>query len=308
MYTLLLSVFIFFTIACTSEKPGATGKQLSSGERLTAKSEALTGKTGSDHVLEITPQNAGREAVFFAVPKDFNLADGQIEWRVNGWAVPGATSSQFSASDLKRGDVVQVSVRRPGLIAVSNTVEIINSPPVITSMRIMPEVFKPGDVIYADALANDVDGDTVTITYEWTLNGQPVGTGRELAAKVKRRDKISVKATPNDGIDSGPVAVLDHEIANMPPVITDHKEFTFDGTTYTYQVKASDPDGDPLSYSLETAVPGMTINEKTGLLKWAVPPDFTGVQGATVVVKDDNGGAAQYTVKITINKPVGAKP
>lgn len=297
MNTILLCVLIFLATACSSERPSTTGKQAFSGDVVSAKSEAVAGKTGSDHVLEISPRNARRESVLFVVPKDVSLADGQIEWRVNGRAVPGATSSQFSASDLKRGDVVQASVKGPGFTAVSKDVEIINSPPVISSMKF---AFNPGNVISMDATANDADGDPVTISYEWSLNGQTVGTGQQLDSKVKRGDKISVKAKPYDGMDFGPIAVLDREIANMPPVITDHKEFTFDGTTYTYQVKAADPDGDKLTFALASSPNGMTIDSSTGLIKWVVPSAFKGTQPVSVTVNDGNGGTAQYNIKIII--------
>ena len=42
----------------------------------------------------------------------------------------------------------------------------------------------------------------------------------------------------------------------MPPVIIEDKAFIFNGKRFLYQVKASDPDNDPLTYSLKTAPPG----------------------------------------------------
>ena len=46
-------------------------------------------------------------------------------------------------------------------------------------------------------------------------------------------------------------------------MIVDHKNFNFDGKIYTYQVKATDPDEDKLTYSLKSAPAGMTIDPKT---------------------------------------------
>src|SRR5262249_10541928 len=40
------------------------------------------------------------------------------------------------------------------------------------------------------------------------------------------------------------------------------------GQTYTYPVKAVDPDNDPLTYSLTTAPTGMVISRDSGLIEW----------------------------------------
>src|SRR5262249_60637856 len=65
---------------------------------------------------------------------------------------------------------------------------------------------------------------------------------------------------------------------DRPPVITSHPrtKVDFGKTPEFYQVVASDPDGDPLSYSLVTAPPGMTI-DSTGLLRWLPTPDQVAV-------------------------------
>ncbi|HET7319932.1 MAG TPA: putative Ig domain-containing protein, partial [Nitrospirota bacterium] len=108
------------------------------------------------------------------------------------------------------------------------------------------------------------------------------------------------RVTPFDGVVCGDSVTLEREIRNMPPVITAHNEFSFDGTVYSYQVKASDPDDDTLAYSLEGAPDGMAINKSTGLITWKVPSGFKGDAGATAVVNDGNGGVARYSLKISI--------
>jgi hypothetical protein len=164
----------------------------------------------------------------------------------------------------------------------------------------MPEVFKPGDMLYADVEARDPDGDPVTISYEWSLNGQPAGTDQRIEARLKRGDKITVKVVPFDGTDYGKPDVSERDILNMPPTIMENQVFAFDGKTYTYQVKAADPDGDALTYSLGAAPNGMTIDSSTGLVKWVVPPEFKGQTGMTVGVDDGHGGTASYKLTITL--------
>lgn len=175
-----------------------------------------------------------------------------------------------------------------------------NSPPQLKKVKLMPEIFKPGDNFYIDAEATDPDGDEVTISYEWYKNGELVSTERRLNSPVKRGDKLVIKIKPFDGKDYGKVITLNREILNLPPVIVDHKEYHFDKNIFTYQVKASDPDGDTLTYSLKSGPSGMTINSSTGLIQWNVPTDFKGKVPVTVSVTDGHGGEALYSFEVTI--------
>jgi len=64
---------------------------------------------------------------------------------------------------------------------------------------------------------------------------------------------------------------------------------------YTYQVEATDPDGDTLTYSLAVKPSGMTINSATGLIKWT--PTAKGDYDVVVKVSD---GALDITQSFTI--------
>src|SRR5262249_49369183 len=58
--------------------------------------------------------------------------------------------------------------------------------------------------------------------------------------------------------------------ANAPPVITSTPVTqVLVGSTYSYKVVATDPDGDSLTWGIPAgAPPGMTINEFTGQITW----------------------------------------
>jgi hypothetical protein len=74
------------------------------------------------------------------------------------------------------------------------------------------------------------------------------------------------------------------------------------GVTYTYNVNATDPDGDILIYSLINNPIGMTINSTTGLINWT--PTSTGDYTVTVEVFD-NGSPVESTTQsftITVNE------
>ncbi|TAL26250.1 MAG: hypothetical protein EPN94_03555 [Nitrospirae bacterium] len=173
-----------------------------------------------------------------------------------------------------------------------DAVKVKNTPPEMTKIKIMPEIFKSGDTLYIEAATTDADGDEVTIQYEWTKNKEAAGKDRQIGVPIKRGDKIDIKITPYDGKAYGGSVILHREIRNLPPMIIVDKNSRFDGNIFTYQVNASDADNDALAYSLKSAPQGMTIDKTSGLLRWDVPEDFKGKASFTVVVSDGHGGEA----------------
>jgi len=163
------------------------------------------------------------------------------------------------------------------------------NPPVITKARLKPERIDNVDSLKVIAEGSGGSGGEVTFKYEWIKNGEPAGDDSTLAG-FKRGDRISVRVTPYEGGTSGPSRTLTMVIANVPPRITEHKDLVSTGEVFSYQVKATDPDGDTLGYALKSAPKGMTIDPVTGLIKWSVPEDFTGKADVTVSVTDGHGG------------------
>ena len=299
---LLLCLF-----SCSGEKPLETAPQGPS--ELGGRGEAgkavpnLPPLTANKAVysLELAPGDASRTSTLFLVPKGFLLSDVKVEWLVNGSPVTTQPPNQLKAAELKKGDKVQArATLKSGETISSNTVQIKNSPPDLRTAKIMPEVFKPGDTLSIEATAADIDGDEVTLSYEWTRNGEPAGNSSRMEGQVKRGDKITIKVTPFDGEAYGRSLILQRDVTNMPPMILEDKRFNFDGKVWSYQTKATDPDGDPLTYSLKSAPQGMTIEPSTGLIKWDVPPEFKGKTPVTVSVTDGHGGDALQIFTIEI--------
>lgn len=68
---------------------------------------------------------------------------------------------------------------------------------------------------------------------------------------------------------------------------------------YAYSVKATDPDGDTLIYSLIKKPSGMFINSETGLIKWRPKSNQVGVHDVMIKVTDGINYATQ-SFKITV--------
>ena len=86
---------------------------------------------------------------------------------------------------------------------------------------------------------------------------------------------------------------------NSSPVIeSDPVTTAKEGAVYTYDVEATDPNGDTLTYSLTTDLDGMTINSTTGVITWT--PAAAGSFDVTVEVSDDSKSDTQsFTITVS---------
>lgn len=147
-------------------------------------------------------------------------------------------------------------------------------------------------------------GGKVTCTNEWTLNGQPAGEGSSSMSGFKRGDIVAVKITPFMDDKPGQPRVLSVEIANTTPKILEQKEIPFDGKTFTTQIKATDSDGDLLTYELLSGPQGMTIDNKSGMVNWPVKDNDAGDHTVKVKISDGHGGEVMYQLTATIPKDI----
>jgi RHS repeat-associated protein len=87
------------------------------------------------------------------------------------------------------------------------------------------------------------------------------------------------------------------DVINNDPIISSQSTTTaYLNTPYSYQVAASDSDGQTLTYSLTNSAAGMTISS-SGLLSWPEPQ--LGTENISLLVSDGFGGTAQqdFTVQ-----------
>ncbi len=89
---------------------------------------------------------------------------------------------------------------------------------------------------------------------------------------------------------------------NSAPVIESTPVTTAkEGAAYTYDVEATDPNEDTLTYSLTINPTGMTINSTTGVISWT--PAAAGSFEVTVEVSDDNKSTTQ-SFTITVDETI----
>ncbi|MCI0641833.1 MAG: peptidylprolyl isomerase [Gemmataceae bacterium] len=146
-------------------------------------------------------------------------------WTVNGEVVKTITTTETTDTlDLSvlgngdKGQVVAVEViPSDGLLtgaAVEDSLTVANSAPV-ASVSITPETPTVTDILTATVVANDDDGDTMTINYIWSVNNvivhsTPNSTSLtdtfDISAFAEPGDVVHVEVTANDGTVNGAAA------------------------------------------------------------------------------------------------------
>jgi len=154
---------------------------------------------------------------------DLDAVTWTNEWFVNDSSL--GTSPNLSGDLLVRGDTVY-AITTPndgeadGQAITTESIEIGNATPDITEVSIYPSEAYTNDLLSAIVTGEDVDGDEVTYTYAWTVDGTVVAETATLDGSTffDKDQVVQVTVTPTDGIDTGKPAVSESvTILNSAP-------------------------------------------------------------------------------------------
>ena len=197
------------------------------------------------------------------------------------------------------------------------TVSATNASPQITST---PVAAATQDQPYTyDVEATDSDGDPITFRLDaapagmsidaatgliqWTPTNAQVGNGLG--------NQVTVTAMDNKGAADSQeftIAVANVNDPPQPPLPPATTPKIAAGALYTYQVQAVDIDGDPLTYSLEVAPDGMTINSSTGLIEWTPAASDLGDHTVRVIITDPSGVSVPFEFTLSVVETIDAIP
>ena len=234
----------------------------------------------------------------------------QYQWIKNDTEMVGEKSNSLKGDRFNKGDLIRVRVtpsdgKVEGSPFLSSPVLILNALPEIQEIRIEPKRPGAGDSLKALAKGSDPDGDFVYYSYRWEKNGEvlPEEKGVVLErGQFKKGDSITVIIIPDDreiqGLPKKSEPVL---ISNTPPIIHSSPPDTLEGATYRYQVKASDPDQDPVTFTLKSAPKGMVMDKGTGLIQWEVKKEDKGSYPIEIETTDNEGGKSVQRYTLTID-------
>ncbi len=146
-----------------------------------------------------------------------------------------------------------------------------NSPPVISSVTILPEKPNKESELNLSIQSKDPDGDPITYQYQWIRNDDEI-TGEKKSAfekgNFKKGDLIRVKVTPSDGkVNGAPFLSAAVRILNSSPIIQEvwiEPKVAYVTDRLKANVKSSDPDGDFIYYTYRWEKNGVTLNDESG--------------------------------------------
>ena len=160
--------------------------------------------------------------------------------------------------------------------------------------------------------ASDPEGNPVTFSASGLPPGMSVNSSTGLIAGVPSvAGTFSVVATASDGSSSSSRTFSWVVVAgNSPPVLTNPGALTTDvGQSVSLQLLASDPDGQPLSFTSSGLPPGLAIGANTGAI--VGQPTTPGTFNVTVTVSDGSLTASQtfaWTIRSANQPPTLTNP
>ncbi len=236
--------------------------------------------------VTLTPTSAQVGDTLTCTPNGAADPDGDSVNHTYGWEVAGvvlsATTDTLSAPDYGSGDDVQCIVTPDdgtdsGTPVPSNIVTIDNTAPSLDSATLSPDpAYEADTVVCTPGTATDEDGDSVSYSYAWTLDGGSISaTGNSLTgADFDKGDAVACTITPNDGTDDGdPVTTADLTISNTAPSVgsatISPSPATVSDLLSVSMTGWSDDDGDTESYLYQwfvnsSPVTGETLGTFTG--------------------------------------------
>ncbi|MCB9766138.1 MAG: hypothetical protein H6739_40555 [Alphaproteobacteria bacterium] len=186
-----------------------------------------------------------------------------------------------------------------------------NSAPTIGAVDLSPAAPTEADTLVATADTQDIDDDTLTLTWTWFVDGALVWTSTRntlTGADFDKHQEVWVELTASDGLaTAGPVVSAPVTILNTPPAV-DAAQLSasalFEGTTLRCEgVGWQDVDGDPEGYDVRWTVNGAAVSAE---------PELTGARfdrgdavSCTLTPDDgeDMGDPAESDAAIVLNSP-----
>ena len=218
---------------------------------------------------------------------------GQIRWN--------PTAEQIGINEVE----IAVIDAQGGFATQSFTLEVrgVNTPPAISSV---PPTTAVANESYTYAIeASDLEGDPLkfsllTFPEGMTINANTGEIQWTTSSSGQEPVEILVSDAQGGQVVQGYTIVVAATAANQAPSITSTPLFTAaNGEPYEYQVTASDPENDNLTFSLIDPPAGMTIGATTGLIQWT--PDAIGEETITVAVVDPSGAGSAQRYTLTVN-------
>ena len=252
-----------------------------------------------------------------AIDEDNETPTITYEWLVNGTAI--ATTATTTLTTAVRGDTVECQATATDSDNATNTssvsAQIENTPPTLSSASLSPSSPTSQDSITCTPVGgNDVDGDTLSYSYQWEINGSvATETSDTLGAGITPGSVVTCLVTPTDGFDNGNTVQQSTSISNAPPEVTN---VTLSPTTiYTDDIvtataTGTDVDGQSVTFTYDWYVDGTSVQNGTANTLDGTT-HFSKHQSIHVIVTPSDGidtGTAMQSTSVSVSNSAPETP
>ncbi len=222
----------------------------------------------------------------------------------NGVITWAPTETQFGAHQVK----IRVSDGRGGSSVQSFLINVrtqsANHAPTFTSTPPVAASLTHG-FLY-DAKAVDVDGDTIAYSVVRGPSGMSIDTLTGAIRWAPTEEQLGLHKVVIQAMDQqAAVTLQDFDVtvrgSNLPPVIASiPNTIGMTGRVYTYTIRASDPEGGQLTYTLLSSSGDMTI-DSSGVVRWTPTAGELGQANIAIRVADEQGATTDQTYSIAVS-------
>ncbi len=242
-----------------------------------AVASTLIANTPPVAAVSLTPGSPTRSSTLTcsaaSTDADADTVTYGFSWTVAGAAVAASTTASDTstlASAFAAGDVVTCVVLADdgegGTDSASASVTIGNTAPVVSSVTLSPGAVYTNDTLTATPVSSDADGDSLTLTYDWYVDGALAQSGATATlsgvTRFSRGQAVYVTVTADDGTTTASANSSSVTVSNTAPTapvvaITPVDAADGDDLTCSVTTASYDADGDALTYSFDWDVDGV---------------------------------------------------
>lgn len=254
---------------------------------------------------------------------DVDIADTNliysIDWFINSSPVSGATDTLNGP--FSQGDVVTCRVTPNDSSDLGSFMEasttVLNTAPIVHSVSLSPSENATNDIITATVDSTDLDGDVLTHTWIWYVDGTAVQSTSNTSTTdtldgvdhFDRDQDVYVEVTADDGFTSDTETSPVQTILNTPPsaynAFIDPLNPVVGVDDLTCIVQSNDIDGDNISLTYSWTVDGAT----TGFVTDTVPTSQISDEETwvcTIVASDGTDDSEPAVASVTVGANVEA--
>jgi uncharacterized membrane protein len=235
-----------------------------------------------------------------------------FQWYANGVAIAGATTASLTLTAAQAHAVITYDITiSDGALSATDTsspVTVGNSAPFFNGAPTITGTPREGLTLGLNVLTHDVDGDTVTLAYQWNADGVPVagatGATWVIPAGLATHAALTCTLTVSDAYGGSTTTTTAAKERNAAPVFTGTPTITgvaLEGLTLGLaDTGVADADGDTVTLTYQWKRGTATISSATGAtyqVNSKQHVDYTCV----ITASDGHGGVTIFTTQAARN-------